>query len=77
MGEDFHGPAIVDRWRVFSYLTIIQRCWAYMIREVESFKSSGIGMKLSGEIHSMFTELNESLKSRFIYWRKSMNTDLD
>ncbi|MHB1623567.1 MAG: IS66 family transposase [Cuniculiplasma sp.] len=63
MGEDFHGPAIVDGWRVYSYLTIIQRCWAHLIREVDAFKSSEKGKELSEEIHSMFKELKESLKS--------------
>jgi len=38
MGEDFHGPVIVDGWKGYSYLTIIQRCWAHLIREVDAFK---------------------------------------
>jgi transposase len=39
MGEDFHGPAIVDGWRVYTYLTIIQRCWVHLIREVDAFRN--------------------------------------
>ncbi len=63
MGEDFHSPVIVDGWRAYSYLTIIQRCWSHLIREVDAFKSSERGKELSEEIHSMFMELKESLKS--------------
>ncbi|EQD55424.1 transposase IS66, partial [mine drainage metagenome] len=72
MGEAFHGPAIVDGWRVYSYLTIIQRCWAHLIREVDAFKSSERGKELSEEIHAMFRELKESLKSENMDERKSM-----
>ena len=77
MGEDFHGPAIVDGWKVYSYLTIIQRCWAHLIREVDAFKSSGEGMKLSDEIHSMFNELKEALKSEDMDQRKAMKIAFD
>ncbi len=38
MGDNFHGPAIVDGWRAYSYLTIMQRCWAHLIREVDAFQ---------------------------------------
>ena len=77
MGEDFHGPAIVDGWRVYSYLTIIQRCWAHLIREVDAFKSSGKGKELSDEIHAMFGELKESLKSENMDDRRSMKEKYD
>ena len=77
MGEYFHGPAIVDGWKVYSYLTIIQRCWAHLIREVDAFKSSGKGKELSEEIHSMFKELKESLKSKNMDERKSMKDAFD
>ncbi|EQD75478.1 hypothetical protein B1A_03951, partial [mine drainage metagenome] len=63
---------IVDGWRVYSYLTIIQRCWAHLIREVDAFKSSERGKELSEEIHSMFKELKESLKSENMDDRRLM-----
>ncbi|QRF75979.1 Transposase [Thermoplasmatales archaeon] len=63
MGEDFHGPAIVDGWKVYSYLTTIQRCWAHLIREADAFRNTVHGSELSGEIHSMFGELKKSLES--------------
>jgi transposase len=77
LGGDFHGPAIVDGWKVYSYLTIIQRCWAHLIREVDAFKSSGKGKELSEEIHSMFGELKESLKSEDMDDRRSMKEKYD
>ena len=77
MGEDFHGPVIVDGWSAYSYLTIIQRCWAHLMREVDAFKSSENGEKLSGEIHSIFTDLKESLKSDNIEERKTMKNSFD
>ena len=46
MNDNFHGPVIVDGWKAYSYLTIMQRCWAHLIREVDAFKSSGNGMKI-------------------------------
>ena len=57
MGEDFHGPVIVDGWKAYSYLTIIQRCWAHLIREVDAFISLEKGKELSEEIHSIFRDL--------------------
>ena len=63
MGDNFHGFVIVDGWRVYSYPTIIQRCWAYLMREVDAFMSIDHGKELSDEIHSMFKELKESMKS--------------
>ncbi len=77
MGDDFHGPVVVDGWKAYSYLTIIQRCWAHLIREVDVFKSSDMGMKLSGEVHSIFTELKESLKSDDMDYRKTAKTAFD
>ena len=77
MGKDFHGPAIVDGWKVYSYLTIIQRCWAHLIREVDAFKSLEKGKELSEEIHSLFKDLKDSLKSKNIDERKSMKDAFD
>jgi hypothetical protein len=31
MYEDFHCPAIVDGWKVYSYFPIILRCCAHLI----------------------------------------------
>ena len=77
MGEDFHGPVIVDGWKAYSYLTVIQRCWAHLIREVDAFKSSEQGTELSDEMHSMFTDLKESLKSKDMDSRMAMKMVFD
>ena len=77
MGEDFHGPAIVDGWKMYSYLTTIQRCWAHLIREVDAFKNTVHGDELSEEIHSMFGELTESLKLEVMDKRKAMKDAFD
>ncbi|EQD75760.1 transposase IS66, partial [mine drainage metagenome] len=77
MGEDFHSPVIVDGWKAYSYLTIIQRCWAHLIREVDAFKSSGKGKELSDDIHTMFGELKKFLESKDMDLRKSMKEKFD
>lgn len=77
MGDDFHGPVIVDGWKAYNYLTIIQRCWAHLIREVYALKNTEHGNELSDEIHSMFSELKEALKSDNMDERKSMKDSFD
>ena len=77
MGAEFHGPVIVDGWKAYSYLTIIQRCWAHLIREVDAFKTSEHGKELSEEIHSIFGKLKESLESRDMDLRKAMKAEFD
>jgi transposase len=77
MGDDFHGPVIVDGWKAYSYLTIIQRCWAHLIREVDAFKDIEHGKELSQEIHAMFKELKESLKSEDMEERETMKAMFD
>lgn len=77
LGEDFHSPVIVDGWKAYSYLKIIQRCWAHLIREVDAFKHSEKGKDLSEEIHTIFRELKESLKSGNMDERKSMKEKFD
>jgi transposase len=72
LGEDFHSPVIVDGWKAYSYLKTIQRCWAHLIREVDVFRNFEHGKELSEEIHAMFRELKESLKSGNMDERKSM-----
>ena len=77
MGDNFHGPVIVDGWKGYSYLTIIQRCWPHLMREVDAFKSSDMGLKLSEEVHSIFGELKESLKFEDMKQRNAMKDVFD
>ena len=77
LGEKFNSPVIVDGWKAYSCLKTIQRCWAHLIREVDAFKSSEKGDELSEEIHSMFRELKESMKSENMDERRSMKENFD
>ena len=77
LGEDFSSPVIVDGWKAYSYLTIIQRCWAHLIREVDAFMNTEHGRELSEEIHKMFKELKEFLKSGNMDERRSMKDLLE
>ena len=77
MGDNFHGFVIVDGWRAYSYPTITQRCWAQLIREVDAFMNIDHGKELSDEIHSMFRELKETLKSENMDQRKAMKIAFD
>jgi len=53
---------IVDGWRAYNWIKIIQRCWAHLIREVDDFKDeSRNGKRLSEEIHARYNTLKEFL----------------
>ncbi|MFQ6136352.1 MAG: IS66 family transposase, partial [Candidatus Hydrothermarchaeales archaeon] len=58
LGEDHVGPDVVDGWRAYSHINIVQRGWAHLLREVDDRKDvSDTGRRLSEETHSMFDEL--------------------
>ena len=58
LGEDWNIPVIVDGWKSYWHLPIVQRCWSHLIREVEDFEDvSKKGKQLSKRIHKMFKEL--------------------
>jgi transposase len=62
LGKDHVGPDIVDGWKAYWYIKILQRCWSHLMRKVDDLKDvSDNGKKLSEEIHSMFDELREFL----------------
>ena len=60
-----------------SYLTTIQRCWPHLIREVDAFKASDMGLKLSEEVYSIFGELKESMKFEDMKQRNAMKDVFD
>ncbi len=63
LGNEYTGGAIVDGWRAYNWIKIIQRCWSHLIREVDDFKEvSDAGKKLSDSIHAMYDELKEFIK---------------
>ena len=67
----------MEDWKAYSYLTVIQRRWAHLIREVDAFMNTDHGKELSEEIHKMFKELKEFLKSGNMDERRSMNDLLE
>lgn len=64
LGEDWNIPVIVDGWKSYWHLPIVQRCWSHLLREVDAFKSvSKKGKHLSRRIHEMFKDLREFIDS--------------
>lgn len=62
LGEDFKGAVIVDGWKAYLYLEIIQRCWGHLLRKVDDYiNTSKNGLELSKEIHEMFNEMKKFL----------------
>jgi transposase len=58
LGKDHEGPDVVDGWKAYSHIKILQRGWAHLIREVDDYKDvSENGKRLSEEIHSMYDKL--------------------
>ena len=79
---DFDIPGITDGWRAYNILSILQRCWAHLLRDVDDFKEkSEMGKELSDEIHRKFEKLKNFLgkdppmdkrKKQKIIWDKEI-----
>ncbi|MDP2765866.1 MAG: IS66 family transposase [Candidatus Methanoperedens sp.] len=62
LGKGHRGPDIVDGWKAYSWIAILQRCWAHLLREVDDFcEISENGKRLSEEMHACFKALREFL----------------
>jgi len=62
LGEHCSGANVTDGWKAYWNLNNIQRCWAHLLREVDSNKQvSDKGRMLSEEIHNRFRLLKEFL----------------
>jgi len=60
LGKDHTGPDVVDGWRAYDHIEIVQRCWSHLIREVDEYMdTSENGAQLSKDIHSMFDQMKE------------------
>lgn len=60
LGEDFGGAGVNDGWRVYKWLSVVQRCWAHLLRDVDEYKeASEHGRLLSMEMHRKFNRLKE------------------
>jgi transposase len=62
LGDDCQGGHVTDGWKVYWKLDNVQRCWAHLIREVDSNKQvSEEGAVIAKEIHQRFHLLKEFL----------------
>jgi len=71
LGPGWSKPLIVDGWKAYWKYPISQRCWAHLLRMIDSFrKTSDNGKLLSEDIHQSFNamkrflEKNPSMKMR-------------
>ena len=60
-GLDINGAGVVDGWRAYNIIPVLQRCWAHLIREVDAFVEKPGGKELSEAIHKKFKALEEFL----------------
>jgi transposase len=61
-GENISGADVVDGWRAYNYLENVQRCWAHLLREVDSYQEKSVnGKRLSEEIHHRYQQLKDFL----------------
>lgn len=57
---DFTVPGVADGWSAYRILSILQRCWAHLLRDVDDFKEKSVkGKELSEELHRKFKKLKE------------------
>ena len=60
-GVDINGAGVVDGWRAYNIIPVLQRCWAHLIREVDAFIENPGGKELSEAIREKFKALKEFL----------------
>jgi len=59
---DVYGATVNDGWKSYHWLPVVQRCWAHLLREVDSGKNfTQHEQKLSEEMHKRFRLLKEFL----------------
>lgn len=56
-GGDITAAGVVDGWRAYNIIPILQRCWAHLIRDVDAFIEQPGGKELSEAIHEKFKSL--------------------
>jgi transposase len=62
LGKDHAGPDVVDGWKAYRRIDVLQRCWSHLLREVDEVEdASEDGKRLSEEVHGMYGELKEFL----------------
>ena len=59
----FRGVAIVDGWKPYRFFSLIQRCWAHVLREAEVLSLRARGKEEAGELLSSLRGLFHETKS--------------
>ena len=60
--DEVYGATVNDGWRSYHWLPVMQRCWAHLLREVDSGKNlTDHEQELSEEMHRRFLLLKEFL----------------
>ena len=79
LGENWDKPIIVDGWKAYWKYSVVQRCWAHLLREIDAFKDiSDDGKQLSETIHHCFNSLKEFLaKNPSLSQREKQKTVFD
>jgi hypothetical protein len=42
-GGDINGAGVVDGWRAYNIIPVLQRCWAHLTRDVDAFITEEAG----------------------------------
>jgi len=50
---------VADGWRAYNLFPALQRCWAHLIREVDTYTDKKGGKELSDIIHGKFNAIKE------------------
>jgi len=58
-GWDINGAGVVDGWRAYNIIPVLQRCWAHLIRDVDAFIEQPGGKELSEAIYEKCKALKE------------------
>jgi hypothetical protein len=53
-GGGINGAGVVDGWRAYNTIPVLQRCWAHVIRDVDAFIELPGSKELSEAIHEKF-----------------------
>jgi len=59
-GGESNGAGIIDGWRAYNIIPILQHCCAHLIRDVDAFIEKPGGKELSEAIHAEFKTLRSS-----------------
>ncbi len=62
LGENTDIATVNDGWSAYNIITLFQRCWAHLLREVDEFIDKPGGRELSGFVHRKFNRLKAFLE---------------